>query len=84
MVCHAFNQCHVDTLKCAGLIGHLRTHFKPLFKLYMVLKDRDTPPTTDEITFASGHKEFACQDQAEYVKALEAKASTIASAFLRQ
>jgi len=50
----------------------------------MVLKDRDTPPTADEIAFASGHKEFACQDQAEYVKALEAKASTIASVFLRQ
>lgn len=62
----------------------MRTHFKPLFKLYLVLKDRDTPPSQDEIAFASGHKEFAGQDQAEYVKALEVKASTLSSAFLRQ
>jgi hypothetical protein len=50
----------------------------------MVLKDCDTPPSQDEIAFASGHKEFSGQDQAEYVKALETRASTIASAFLRQ
>jgi hypothetical protein len=67
-----------------GLVGHLRTHFKPLFNLYMALKDRETLPTDDEIAFASGCKEFTGQDQAEYLKALEARASTIASAFLRQ
>jgi hypothetical protein len=50
----------------------------------MVLKDRDTPPSQDEIAFASGHKEFTGQDQAEYIKALETRASTITSAFLRQ
>lgn len=50
----------------------------------MALKDRATPPTDDEIAFASGRKEFTGQDQAEYVKALEARASTIESAFLRQ
>ncbi|KAH9019930.1 hypothetical protein EDB83DRAFT_2212226, partial [Lactarius deliciosus] len=67
-----------------GLVGHLRTHFKSLFNLYMVLKDRETPPTEDEKAFASGDKEFTGQDQAEYVKALEMRASTIASAFFRQ
>jgi hypothetical protein len=59
-------------------------HFKLLFKLYMVLKDQDAPPTGDEVAFTSSYKEFAGQDQAEYVKALEARASMIASAFLRQ
>ena len=67
-----------------GLVGHLRSHFKPLFNLYIVLKDRETPPNEDEIAFASGRKEFTGQDQAEYLKALEARASMIASAFLRQ
>lgn len=67
-----------------GLVGHLRCHFKPLFNLYMVLKGRETPATEDEIAIASGRKEFTGQDQAEYIKALEARASTIASAFLRQ
>ncbi|KAH8977160.1 hypothetical protein EDB86DRAFT_3093001 [Lactarius hatsudake] len=67
-----------------GLVGHLRTHFKLLFSLYMVLKDRETLPTEDEKAFASSDKEFTGQDQAEYVKALETRASTIASAFLRQ
>jgi hypothetical protein len=50
----------------------------------MVLKDRDAPPSADEMAFASACKDFTGQDQAEYIKALEARASTIASAFLRQ
>ena len=50
----------------------------------MVLKDRETAPTEDEMAFASACKEFTGQDQAEYVKALEARASTLTSAFLRQ
>jgi hypothetical protein len=41
-------------------------------------------PSDDEVAFASGSKEFTGQDQAEYLKAIEAKASTLASAFLRQ
>ncbi|KAI9507343.1 hypothetical protein F5148DRAFT_981561, partial [Russula earlei] len=67
-----------------GLLGHLQSHFKPPFNLYMVLKDRETPPTEDEIAFASGCKEFTGHDQAQYVKALDTRASTITSAFLRQ
>jgi hypothetical protein len=50
----------------------------------MVLKDRETPPTEDEIAFAAGHKEFTGEDQVEYIKALEARASTITGAFSRQ
>lgn len=49
----------------------------------MVLKERDTPPTANEIAFASGHKEFTGEDQAEYIKVLEARALMIASAFMR-
>jgi hypothetical protein len=67
-----------------GLIGHLQSHFKPLFNLYTALKGRNTPPSADEIAFASGSKEFTGQDQAEYLKAIEVRASTLASAFLRQ
>lgn len=50
----------------------------------MVLKERDTPPTANEIAFASGHKEFTGEVQAEYIKVLEARASTIVSVFMRQ
>ena len=50
----------------------------------MVLKERDTPPSADKLAFASGRKEFTGEDQATYIKALEARASTIASAFMRQ
>ena len=83
MVCHNFDE-HFLFSRLLGLVGHLRSHFKPLFNLYMVLKDRETPPTEDKMAFASGSKEFTGQDQAEYVKALETRASTIASAFFRQ
>ena len=72
------------TFSFTGLTGHLRTHFKSLHNLYMVLKERDTPPSADELAFASGHKDFTGEDQAIYIKALEARASTIASAFMRQ
>ncbi|KAH8995895.1 hypothetical protein EDB86DRAFT_2829407 [Lactarius hatsudake] len=48
------------------------------------LNDQETLPTEDEKAFTSSDKEFTGQDQVEYVKALETRASTIASAFLRQ
>ena len=60
-----------------GLIGHLRTHFKPLFNFYITLKDWDSAPTDDEIAFASGSKEFTDQDQVEYCKIIETRASSL-------
>ena len=50
----------------------------------MVLKECNMPPSADELAFASGHKDFTGENQAIYIKALEARASTIASAFMRQ
>jgi hypothetical protein len=50
----------------------------------MVLKDRNMPPSADELAFASGCKEFTGEDQAIYIQALKVRASTIVSAFMRQ
>src|SRR6266852_6314304 len=35
-------------------VNNLCVHIKPMYQLYSVLKDRDEPPTPDEIDIASG------------------------------
>jgi hypothetical protein len=64
-------------------MGYLGYGIREL-RLYMVLKEHDMLPSADESAFASGHKEFTGDNQAIYIKALEARASTIASVFMRQ
>ncbi|KAJ7455600.1 hypothetical protein B0H11DRAFT_2322331 [Mycena galericulata] len=37
-----------------GLVSHLQRKFPPMYRLYDILKNRDTPPTADELAIASG------------------------------
>ena len=67
----------------SGLIGHIRTHFKPMHNLYLVMKQRDIP-TDDEILMASGRKPFDNSLQADYLKIIEANAAGIKEAFEKQ
>ncbi|KAF8126752.1 hypothetical protein EV363DRAFT_1524320, partial [Boletus edulis] len=32
-----------------GLVGHLKTHAQAMYRLYVILKDRTEPPTTDDL-----------------------------------
>lgn len=65
------------------MIGHIRSHFKPMYNLYLVMKARDTP-TEDEILMASGKKPFNDSIQAEYLKLIEEQATGIKEAFAKQ
>jgi len=38
------------------LVNNLCVHVKPMYQLYCILKDHDTPPTPDEIDIASAKR----------------------------
>ena len=39
-----------------GLVGHLKTHFPAMYRLYIILKDCTDPPTNEELAIASTKK----------------------------
>jgi hypothetical protein len=63
------------------LVNNLRVHVKPMFRLYCILKDREDPPSTDEIAVASGMKKLDATMEAEYLKKLENTPGNIRKAF---
>ena len=65
------------------MVGHICSHFKPMYNLYLVMKQRDTP-TDDEILMASAKKPFDDLLQADYLKIIEAEAAGIKEAFEKQ
>lgn len=65
------------------MIAHIRTNFKAMHNLYLVMKGCETP-TADEILMASGKKTFDNSLQAEYLKIIEEQASGIKEAFMKQ
>ncbi|KAG2052458.1 hypothetical protein BDR06DRAFT_838528, partial [Suillus hirtellus] len=54
--------CKILTIMCVmksslnGLISHLKTHFPPMYQLYLLLKSCGTPPTDDELKIVWGEK----------------------------
>ena len=70
----------VDTVFIV-LINNLRVHVKPMYQLYCILKDREEPPTLDEIAIASGKKALDARTEAEYLRKLEATSANIRKAF---
>ena len=67
-----------------GLVGHLRSTFKLLFQLYLVMKSHNGPPTTDEIMYASGQKSFDLAVHNLYIAKLEEHTIGIKEAFAKQ
>jgi hypothetical protein len=63
------------------LVNNLRVHIKPMYQLYCVLKDREEPPTPDDIAIASGKRELDGRAEAEYLKKLEKASENIKKAF---
>jgi hypothetical protein len=55
-----------------------------MYQLYCILKDRDAPPTQDEIAIASGKKRLDGKTEAEYFKKLERTSENIKKAFEEQ
>jgi len=66
------------------LIGNLRVHVKPMYHLYSILKDRDEPPTLDEIDIASAKRKLDPKAEAEYLQKLESSSENIKKAFQDQ
>ena len=66
------------------LVNNLWVHVKPMYHLYCILKDRDEPPTFDEIAIASGKKVLDGHAEAEYLKKLEKASENIKKAFKDQ
>lgn len=62
------------------LVNNLRVHVKPMFRLYLILKDRDKPPTPKEIDIASAKQ----QVDGEYLQMLEKSSENIKKAFQNQ
>lgn len=52
-----------------------------MYRLYCILKDREEPPTPDEIAIAAGKKKLDGHTEAEYIKKLESASENIKKAF---
>jgi hypothetical protein len=66
------------------LVNNLRVHVKPMYQLYSILKDRDEPPTPDEINIASAKRQLDWKAEAEYLQKLEKSSENIKKAFQNQ
>jgi hypothetical protein len=55
-----------------------------MYRLFLILKDRDEPPTDDEVAIASGKKTLDPTKAAEYLVKLEKASATLVDAFAKQ
>ncbi|KAG2129515.1 hypothetical protein BD769DRAFT_1301182, partial [Suillus cothurnatus] len=67
-----------------GLIGHLKTHFPLMYRLYLLLKSHKTPPTADELRIAQGEKVLDATTAVQYLVQLEQASVSIVDAFNKQ
>ena len=65
------------------MIGHIHSHFKAMYNLYLVTKHCGTP-TDDKILMALEKKPFDNSIQANYIKIIETEAAGIKEAFEKQ
>lgn len=71
-------------MNLSGLIGHIKTHFPPMYWLYLILKSCGTPPTEDELKMARGEKVLDPAAAAAYVTQLEQTSANLVNAFSKQ
>ena len=67
-----------------GLVGHLKTHFPAMYRLYIILKDRTHPPTDDELAIASAEKVLDTESANAYLERVEATSANLLSMFAKQ
>ena len=61
-------------------MSYLRVHVKTMHWLFLILKDRDEPPTPEEIDIASGRRKV----DGEYFQKLKTSSENIKKAFQSQ
>jgi hypothetical protein len=66
------------------LVSNLHVHVKPMYQLYCILKDRDEPPTPEEIDIASAKQQLDEKTEAEYLQKLAKSSENIKKAFQDQ
>jgi hypothetical protein len=67
------------------LIGHLKTHFPPMYQLYLVMTSHGTPLTEDELKLARGEKVIDSDTAAAaYLTQLEQASANLVNAFNKQ
>ena len=78
--------CHISlfTYIFLGLIGHLKTHFPIMYRLFGYLKDKDTLPTQKEIAMAQGKTVLDAETMDTYLASLEFQSNNLIKAFQRQ
>jgi hypothetical protein len=84
MVRFVLSTCTPLIFPFLGLIGHLKNHFLPMYRLFTVLKNRKEPPTEEEILIASGKKVLDPATAVDYLRQLEHAPNTIVDAFNQQ
>lgn len=67
-----------------GLIGHLKTHFPPMYRLFEAFKTRLAPPSNEELLIAAGKKILDQQATSEFLKRLEKASKTVIQVFNEQ
>ena len=67
-----------------GLVGHLKTHFPAMYRLYIILKDRTDPPTNEELAIASAEKVLDAEAANAYLGRVEAVSANLLSLFAKQ
>ncbi len=65
-------------------MNNLRVHVKLMYQLYSILKDRDKPPTPDEINIASAKRQLDWKTKAKYLQKLKKSSENIKKAFQNQ
>lgn len=77
------NSVILANMYLSGLIGHIKTHFPPMYRLYLILKSCGTPPTEDKLKMAQGEKVLDSA-AAAYVTQLEQTSANLVNAFSKQ
>jgi hypothetical protein len=66
----------------AGLVGHIKTHFPTMYRLYIILKDWTKPPTDDKLAIASTEKVLDAEAANAYL--VEVASANLLSMFAKQ
>lgn len=67
-----------------GLVGHLKTHFPAMHRLYVILKDHTGSPTDEELAIASGKKVLDAEVANSYLGQMEVASANLLSMFAKQ
>ena len=84
MVCALSLFADIVSQSTVGLVGHLKTHFLAMYRLYNILKACIDPPTDEELAIVSGEKVLDAEAANAYLKQVEVASANLLSMFAKQ